>query len=125
MLLRSYLGRRLSEYFAQIQSKTPVGTLSEPLNFTSLWGSWGYRRTLAEAYEKKDEIVLNAYKEAIEYANEIDLEVNAGHDLNLDNLPTLLSYGEIKEVSIGHALISEALVYGIENTVQKYIKITK
>ena len=84
-----------------------------------------YTGPFAEAFEKKDEILLNTYKEAIEYANEINLEVNAGHDLNLDNLPTLLSYGEIKEVSIGHALISESLVYGIENTVQKYIKITQ
>jgi pyridoxine 5'-phosphate synthase PdxJ len=43
--------------------------------------------------------------------------------LNLKNLATLLSYGDIKEVSIGHALISESLIYGIENTIQKYIKI--
>ena len=67
---------------------------------------------------------MNTYKDAIEYANNIGLEVNAGHDLNLENLPTLLSYGLIKEVSIGHALITESLIYGIENTVQKYIKIT-
>ena len=73
--------------------------------------------------KKKDENALITYREAIEYANEINLEVNAGHDLNLENLSTLLSYGDIKEVSIGHALISESLIYGIENTIQKYIKI--
>ena len=44
--------------------------------------------------------------------------------IHLENLSTLLSYGDIKEVSIGHALISESLIYGIENTIQKYIKIT-
>ena len=75
--------------------------------------------------QKKDENALVTYREAIEYANEINLEVNAGHDLNLENLSTLLSYGEIKEVSIGHALISESLIYGIEKTIQKYIKITQ
>ena len=83
-----------------------------------------YTGPFAEAFKKNDETILNTYKDAIEYANNIGLEVNAGHDLNLENLPTLLSYGLIKEVSIGHALITESLIYGIENTVQKYIKIT-
>ena len=83
-----------------------------------------YTGPFAEAFKKDDETILNTYKDAIEYANNIGLEVNAGHDLNLENLPTLLSYGLIKEVSIGHALITESLIYGIENTVQKYIKIT-
>ena len=82
-----------------------------------------YTGPFADAFEKKDENALVTYREAIEYANEINLEVNAGHDLNLENLSTLLSYGEIKEVSIGHALISESLIYGIEKTIQKYIKI--
>ena len=82
-----------------------------------------YTGPFAEAFEKNDENTLATYKEAIEYANEINIEVNAGHDLNLENLATLLSYGDIKEVSIGHALISESLIYGIENTIQKYTKI--
>tara|TARA_B100001109_G_scaffold173824_1_gene142073 strand:- start:97 stop:837 length:741 start_codon:yes stop_codon:yes gene_type:complete len=82
-----------------------------------------YTGPFAEAFEKNDENTLATYREAIEYANEINLEVNAGHDLNLKNLATLLSYGDIKEVSIGHALISESLIYGIENTIKKYIKI--
>ena len=82
-----------------------------------------YTGPFAEAFEKNDEKTLASYKAAIEYANEINIEVNAGHDLNLKNLATLLSYGDIKEVSIGHALISESLIYGIENTIQKYIKI--
>ena len=83
-----------------------------------------YTGPFAEAFKKNDENILNTYKDAIEYANNIGLEVNAGHDLNLENLPALLSYGYIEEVSIGHALITESLIYGIENTVQKYIKIT-
>ena len=82
-----------------------------------------YTGPVAEAFEKNDENTLATYREAIEYANEINIEVNAGHDLNLENLATLLSYGDIKEVSIGHALISESLIYGIENTIQKYTKI--
>ena len=82
-----------------------------------------YTGPFAEAFEKNDENTLATYREAIEYANEINIEINAGHDLNLKNLATLLSYGDIKEVSIGHALISESLIYGIENTIQKYTKI--
>ena len=82
-----------------------------------------YTGPFAEAFKKNDENTLATYREAIVYANEINLEVNAGHDLNLENLATLLSYGDIKEVSIGHALISESLIYGIENTIQKYTKI--
>ena len=84
-----------------------------------------YTGPYAEAFKKNDENTLSTYRKAIEYANEINLEVNAGHDLNLENLATLLSYGDIKEVSIGHALISESLIYGIENTIQKYTKITQ
>ena len=83
-----------------------------------------YTGPFAEALKKNEEKILNTYKEAIEYGNQIDLDINAGHDLNLENLSTLLSYGDIKEVSIGHALISESLIYGIENTIQNYIKIT-
>ena len=64
-----------------------------------------YTGPFAEAFVKNDENTLATYREAIEYANEINIEVNAGHDLNLENLATLLSYGDIKEVSIGHALI--------------------
>ena len=82
-----------------------------------------YTGPFAEAFEKNDENTLATYREAIEYANNINIEVNAGHDLNLKNLATLLSYGNIKEVSIGHALISESLIHGIENTIQKYTKI--
>ena len=82
-----------------------------------------YTGPFAEAFKKEDEKTLTTYESAIQYANEISLELNAGHDLNLENIATLLSYGDIKEVSIGHALISESLIYGIENTIQKYIKI--
>jgi len=83
-----------------------------------------YTGPFAEAFKKNQDKILNSYKEVIEYGNQIDLDINAGHDLNLENLSTLLSYGDIKEVSIGHALISESLIYGIENTIQNYIKIT-
>ncbi|MDA3868239.1 MAG: pyridoxine 5'-phosphate synthase, partial [Salinivirgaceae bacterium] len=51
------------------------------------------------------------------------LEVNAGHDLNLDNLKYFIkNVNPCHEVSIGHALISDALYYGLENTIQMYLR---
>ncbi|MCA0431413.1 MAG: pyridoxine 5'-phosphate synthase [Bacteroidetes bacterium] len=70
----------------------------------------------------KEKAILNFVK-ASQLAQNLNLGVNAGHDLNLENLnyfknniPNLL------EVSIGHALISDALYLGLENTVQMYLK---
>ena len=54
-------------------------------------------------------------------ARELGLGVNAGHDLNLENLPHLIDCGEIDEVSIGHAIIINALKYGFHDTIIKYI----
>jgi pyridoxine 5-phosphate synthase len=49
------------------------------------------------------------------------LGINAGHDLNLINLPHLIQCGEVDEVSIGHAIITDALKFGFEDTIIKYI----
>ncbi|HPS46136.1 MAG TPA: pyridoxine 5'-phosphate synthase, partial [Bacteroidales bacterium] len=60
---------------------------------------------------------------AANVAKEEGLELNAGHDLNLDNLKYFSSgIPHLKEVSIGHALISDALYFGLENTIQMYLK---
>ena len=74
-------------------------------------------------HEKLDEI-LERYAAAARFANEIGLGLNAGHDLNLNNLGKFCSaVPGILEVSIGHALIAEALQMGLETTVKKYLKI--
>ena len=50
------------------------------------------------------------------------LEVNAGHDLNLENLhPFLKDVPNVLEVSIGHALIGDALEFGLPDTIRKYL----
>jgi pyridoxine 5-phosphate synthase len=60
---------------------------------------------------------------AAKKANELKLGINAGHDLNLDNLKYFKeNIPGLLEVSIGHALISDALYYGLENTVQLYLR---
>jgi pyridoxine 5-phosphate synthase len=60
--------------------------------------------------------------ECINLANQSMLGINAGHDLNLDNLPHLIECGSVDEVSIGHAIIIDALKFGFEDTIMKYIK---
>ena len=66
---------------------------------------------------------IQPYKETALLAIEHGLAVNAGHDLSLDNIQYFIEQiPQIAEVSIGHALISEALYMGLENTVQSYLR---
>lgn len=61
------------------------------------------------------------YREAARYAGELGLGVNAGHDLNLDNLARFVAMGGIAEVSIGHALTADALEWGLSAAVGRYL----
>ena len=63
------------------------------------------------------------YRNAANRAVRIGLGVNAGHDLDLSNLTKFCSIGCVEEVSIGHALIADALVYGLADTVVRYRKV--
>ena len=78
-----------------------------------------------EAYSKmflidKEKAIL-PYISAAEIANSCCLEINAGHDLNLQNLSFFVEkINNVSEVSIGHALISDAIYLGLENTIQMY-----
>ena len=62
------------------------------------------------------------YARAVRYAADVGLGVNAGHDLNLDNLAAFISIGGIAEVSIGHALIADALDMGLSTAVRRYLE---
>ena len=62
------------------------------------------------------------YRDAAHYANDCGLGVNAGHDLDLVNLARFVSMGGIAEVSIGHALIADALESGLAPTVRQYLE---
>lgn len=80
-----------------------------------------YTGPYAEDFFKNPELAIAPYKKAAEYAQSIGLEVNAGHDLSLDNLQYFKgNIPFLAEVSIGHALISDALYLGLENTIQRY-----
>jgi pyridoxine 5-phosphate synthase len=67
--------------------------------------------------------ILQGFRSAAEAAQAAGLGVNAGHDLNLQNLATFLQIPGILEVSIGHALTVECLEYGIEHVITEYLKI--
>jgi len=80
-----------------------------------------YTGPYAENYHKNREEAIASYVKAAKIAQTTGLGVNAGHDLNLDNLKYFNeNIPWLAEVSIGHALISDALYYGLHNTVQMY-----
>lgn len=80
-----------------------------------------YTEEFAVQFAKGNKKGIEPYKEAAKFAKEIGLGLNAGHDLNLSNLNFWANeIPEVDEVSIGHALISDALYLGLENTIQLY-----
>ena len=82
-----------------------------------------YTEAYAKNYSRDKENAIKPYIETAVEAEKIGLGINAGHDLSLDNLKYFAdNIPNLLEVSIGHALISEALYLGLENTVQAYLK---
>ena len=82
-----------------------------------------YTGDYAKNYAKNREKAVEDHKRAAILANKLGLGINAGHDLNLDNLKYYKQNVEgLAEVSIGHALISDTLYYGLHNTVQMYLR---
>ncbi|MFI2741108.1 pyridoxine 5'-phosphate synthase [Zhouia sp. PK063] len=82
-----------------------------------------YTESFASAFEKGNKEGVKPYIEAAFVAQKNNLGINAGHDLNLENLKYFKeNIPGLLEVSIGHALISEALYLGLENTVQLYLQ---
>ena len=78
----------------------------------------------AKQYINDKSNAINRYIDCSEIANKIGVELNAGHDLNQQNLEFFKSnIVNLKEVSIGHALISESLYYGLESTIKSYLNI--
>ena len=80
-----------------------------------------YTGPYAELYDTDPEAAIAMYRPAAEKAHELGLGMNAGHDLNLRNLRAFVqAFPWTDEVSIGHALISDALYLGIEETIKQY-----
>ena len=80
-----------------------------------------YTEQFAHEFSKGNLDSVLPYKKAAVFAKEIGLGINAGHDLSLENLNYFAKQiPALAEVSIGHALIADALYLGLENTIQLY-----
>ncbi len=82
-----------------------------------------YTEKYAKLFPTKKEMVIKPYCDAAELAVKLGIGINAGHDLSLENLKYFKqNISGLMEVSIGHALITDALTFGLENTVQMYLR---
>lgn len=82
-----------------------------------------YTEPYASMYPSDRDAAVAPFVNAAVIAREAGLGINAGHDLNLNNLAWLhTNIPWLMEVSIGHALIADALYYGLENTIQMYLR---
>lgn len=121
----------LQEVVQLLQSKNIrvsifVGTEPEHIDYAAQSGADRvelYTEPYATHYPVDREAAIAPFVQAAERARELGLELNAGHDLSLENLSFLIErIPWIDEVSIGHALISDALYLGIEKTIHEYKK---
>ena len=101
----------------QVQRASEVGTDRIEL-YT---GPWVNAIELYGIDSEQANRLLEQYQNATSRAVEVGLAVNAGHDLNQHNVRRFCEIGPIAEVSIGHALISDALLDGLETTVSNYL----
>jgi pyridoxine 5-phosphate synthase len=82
-----------------------------------------YTESFATQYDENRTQAIKPFKAAADVAHKNELGLNAGHDLNLNNLQFFCQQiPHLLEVSIGHALISDALYLGLENTIQMYLR---
>ena len=85
-----------------------------------------YTEPFARAYEQGAEAAVSSFEQyavAAALAREAGLGVNAGHDLDLDNLVLFRELPYLDEVSIGHALMSRALFVGLDTVVREYLRV--
>jgi pyridoxine 5-phosphate synthase len=103
-----------------------VGTDPRMIEYAALAGADRvelYTEPYASLYHENREVAIAPFVQAAKIARELNMGINAGHDLDLYNLGYLHSnIPWLAEVSIGHALISDALYFGLENTIQLYKK---
>ena len=85
-----------------------------------------YTEPYANLYHINRSKAIEPFIEAAKVAVTLGIDVNAGHDLNLENLNYMFKkIPDLKEVSIGHALVADALYIGLENSVRKYLNCLK
>jgi pyridoxine 5-phosphate synthase len=112
--------------FAHIKAAKDLGADRIEL-YTEAYAQ-GYQAALSlrnggdeSGFDRQRTAAVQPYADAAELANLLGLGVNAGHDLNVENLAFFAaSLPQLDEVSIGHALIADALYLGLENSIQRY-----
>lgn len=125
ILHREFLKDVVNEFqSAGIRTSIFVNAVPELIQAASLIGTDRvelYTGPYAQMYPQNKEKALAPFLEAATLAKNLGIGVNAGHDLNLENLNYLyINIPWLKEVSIGHALISDALYAGLEKTIKAY-----
>ena len=123
---RSFLSEMISLFKSKnIRTSIFVDPVKEMINGAAMLNTDRvelYTENYAANYLKNPEEAIKHYAFAAKLANELEIGINAGHDLNLENLQYFHSnVDNLLEVSIGHALIADALYYGMENTVNMYL----
>ena len=122
---KSYL-KEMIAVFKQAGIRTsifcdPVTEMIEGAVFTGTDRIELYTEQYAKTYSTDKAKAVAPYVSAAEVAHKLGLGINAGHDLDLNNLSFFAQQiPQLDEVSIGHALICDALYYGLENTIQLY-----
>lgn len=120
---------QLKEVIAQLKAwgvRTSIftGTESEIIQAAATTGVERielYTGPYADQFESNKELAVQPFVRAVNEAVALGLDINAGHDLSLANLRWFkTSLAQLDEVSIGHALIADALYFGLENTVRQY-----
>ena len=136
-VLTSNQGWSISKYYtflkntiAELHSYSPnlrTALFIDPLNFTEkdhelLPETHTDRVELYTEHYAKNPNLITLYKKTADSIHDLQIGLNAGHDLDLSNLKLFIqTIPIIKEVSIGHALICDSLKYGLKETVQKYL----
>lgn len=109
-----------------IRTSIFIGTETEMIYYAVKTGTNRvelYTEPYATNYPMGKEEAIAPFIKAARVASEVGLGINAGHDLNLENLKYFAqNIPDLEEVSIGHALISDALYYGLENTIRLYLR---
>ncbi|MCD6597058.1 MAG: pyridoxine 5'-phosphate synthase [Bacteroidales bacterium] len=124
---KNYLKEIIAIFQAKnIRTSIFVDTKAVNINYAAKTGTNRvelYTESYATLYPKNKINAVKSFVQAAALAKENGLEINAGHDLNLENLKYFCENTlYINEVSIGHALISDALYFGLENTIQMYLR---
>ena len=127
---RDYLKKVIAEFKAAgIRTSIFVDPVKEMIEGAAETGTDRielYTEAFAVNYAKGEANAAKAYAECAGLAHKLGLGVNAGHDLSLENLKFFKeNVPHLAEVSIGHALISEALYLGLEKTIKEYLKLLK